>query len=1057
MSALLDLQAGEVLTFPFFTPTDAANWSFAIDLETPEDITTDQTIIGLTKSSASRVTKLYIKKGSLGILHSSNWTEEGMVQFKVAPSTRYQIRGVYQGTTIKLVVFKQIVAVAENRDLAARQGDYHIGVLGGADIRGVMPHQGIKVYSFEIFDDAESTISVRKYDPSASLNQPDLIDTTSGENATPVGFDLAEGRIVQFYDWGDVQVHNYGLTMPKNNYAEFEKPPFGAWAFRIKVFLPSVDGQVRLIANKGESADVRFYVRMNANGAINAHIESPTGSNTISTSLKMVAGYNDVIVYLDFKSEGRMMFNVNGDLESAVMTNADFESVYDQLGANFALNAVMFTGGFAGGDNIIAKFTELAIFEWDGIGDSLGPCWDVFNLNQPNYFKNTLLSEIGRRPMTSSWSIESRNLGGLYENEGKVEGFKFYKNAFANTGIDSIMTDYEITWVGIPDYFDDNDNVESRQILWHKENDGQIYLSRENMFKFFVKVNGEWKNIIIERPPKNVEIEIRVVVKPTVSRIFFDDVLVGEVNYETINATENFPLRINRHSGLYRDAQCGIWKGKSLSIKCYNNPALDREYDFSKIENTSLPDVLNGQNGTMVYSTDEYGFVRVQEREVFTEADYPLLNDFISSQVTNPNPVTYKNGKGVESLKDFKAFIDWVNLPDDFATLVTTGQEFIVATDPLGVNRLPVDFRHYDPEQALFKAWTRMHEYGNGKIWILYGKEGFTQPTFEEPFGERAVWDDEESVFHLSEPQNNEQYNFKNSANENHMTGYFFQDKDPKPLSPVGYGASFGSDRWTSGRIESFADAECFAFSAWVNVYNDTKDGRIMSVIEHSDRYAKGQDIALWSDIGNSKFGYAGACRYVNSSSDDLRLGEYSNDILLGQWQYLYFLIYRGGIEIWVDGEKQGEKLTTKDFDFDRWDRLQLGRLWSQGNGGQFPGYMATARLTRSSRNDKMPFEYANQKNPATFWKTGEPEDATGTDFARRVQLTGKPVVTDLSTVGGENETLIIEELDAGSETLNLLGSQSKIFRKSKLGGVDARNADGEILIDESEVGDVKG
>lgn len=1057
MAALLNLNAGEYLTFPVFTPTDAANWSFSIDFETPTDILSDQTIVGHTEVSANRVVKLYIRDGFIGVLHSTKWAVDGFIQFKARPNTRYKLRATFSGNQIRLYAFGEIVAQEGGRNLSLKQGMQHISTLMSSASQGSRLVRGdTKIYSFEIFDDADSTILVRSYDIAASIEHNEIIETVSNQNATPQSFTLSEGKFTEFYDWGDLQTQNYGLALPKYHYAEFEKPTIGAWAFRIKVYIPELGGQVRLISSKGESGDTRFYARMSGTGAINAHIESPTGYKTITTSLKMKVGYNEVIFFVDFRNGGYMRVGINDEFEGAVVTNANFEGIYNNLGDNFAINGAMFTGGFTGGDNIIAKFIELAIFRWDGASRFLGACWDVFDFNQPNYYENTLLSVIGKRLITSNWNLTGRRSGGPVEEGGRIVGYQMSRDHYVDTEITESMTDYEIDWVGVPEYFDSGDNGSEGiwQALWHKQEDGQIYLSRANEFRFYVKSQGVWRNITLALPPAGVRLNIKTIVTPTKSEIYFDGVLVGSVSYPKRTAVRSDRLRINRRSDNTREDQGGIWMGESLKITCHNNPSLSRDFDFSKMTESHLPDSLNGQHATL-HKDSHYGFVKVSEREIFTDVDYPKLSDFVTAQLTNPNPMVYKNGKGLESLKDFKAFIDWVNLPEEFHTAVTTGQEFIIATDPLGVNRLPVDLRHYDPVQSLFKAWTRMHEYGNGKIWILYGKEGFTQPAFEEPFGELAVWDDEESVFHLSQSPSNETHYYHNSAGNRKGSGRNFISSDKNILSPVGYGTKFGNDRYFIAGLTTFVDN--FMFTAWVNTYSASVDGRIMSVMEWDKRYNDGKDIALWTDKDNGGLGYAAAVRYTGSAGDDLRSGEYHSNVVLDEWQHVAVHIFVGGIALWVNGVEQFRKLTTKTFDFATWNNLQLAKLWTSDSNAHYPGSIATARVSKHARVESLSFEYANQSDPASFWQTGTPEDATGTDFARRVQLTGMTQKTQLPTIGQERDTLIIEDLDASAETLELIEGQSKIFRRAKIGGIDATSAEGEILIDESEVGDVKG
>lgn len=190
-----DGSVGAYVNVPSWTPQSADDWSFEVEIQTSNDITTDQLVIG-----REGYFKLYINSGKIGILHRSKWATSGFIQAPATANTFYLVRGEFDGTEIRLYFDNVLVASETGRNLAAEQGNNNTTSISGlAQYRRLK--NGARVYSAKLYDDATQTNLSRHYNPtlSAEAGGTLLIDEVGGEHGTLNGF--SSNPFVYYYDF----------------------------------------------------------------------------------------------------------------------------------------------------------------------------------------------------------------------------------------------------------------------------------------------------------------------------------------------------------------------------------------------------------------------------------------------------------------------------------------------------------------------------------------------------------------------------------------------------------------------------------------------------------------------------------------------------------------------------------------------------------------------------------------------------------------------------------------------------------------------------------------
>lgn len=206
------------VTTPDWKPTDVSNWSFEIDLVTPSTVAGDKTILGQEDSTASRAWKLFINNGNLGIIHVSNWSGGGFIVSPVAPSTRYLVRGEFDGSEIRLYFNDSLVASTSGRNLGVTSEKSHLSAFGRSLGSGASVIGDLAIYRAKFWDDATQTTLDLDYDPTISLDQGELVDAAGGNNGTPVNFPTNFNDALIFYNDGGGAV-DYTITLDSGNYS----------------------------------------------------------------------------------------------------------------------------------------------------------------------------------------------------------------------------------------------------------------------------------------------------------------------------------------------------------------------------------------------------------------------------------------------------------------------------------------------------------------------------------------------------------------------------------------------------------------------------------------------------------------------------------------------------------------------------------------------------------------------------------------------------------------------------------------------------------------------
>lgn len=192
------------VSFPSWIPTSSDNWSFEVDFETSSDITSDQFVLG-NEVETSRVWKLFIRSGQIGILHQSLWAGSGFIQAPVSANTRYKVRGEFDGSDIRLFFDGVQVDSVTGRNLLITDGVTHLSVAGvrAANTTGNKLSAGTKLYSAKFYNDAAQGTLARSYTKETLVgsNDTEYTEQANSQHGTLVNFPTDDSQWI-FYDDG---------------------------------------------------------------------------------------------------------------------------------------------------------------------------------------------------------------------------------------------------------------------------------------------------------------------------------------------------------------------------------------------------------------------------------------------------------------------------------------------------------------------------------------------------------------------------------------------------------------------------------------------------------------------------------------------------------------------------------------------------------------------------------------------------------------------------------------------------------------------------------------
>lgn len=189
---------------PVWVPVSESNWSFEVDIKTPSTVSGDKTVIGQENSTASRCWKLFINNGNIGIIHNSNWSGRGFVVAPVSESTRYLVRGEFDGDEIRLYLNDVLSASASGRNLSTAAGRSHLSYIGRSGSSGSSVITDLALYRARFWDDSSQSSLSLDYTKQALNGSNDTVftDIESGNDGTLVNFTTDNSQWVFFDDGG---------------------------------------------------------------------------------------------------------------------------------------------------------------------------------------------------------------------------------------------------------------------------------------------------------------------------------------------------------------------------------------------------------------------------------------------------------------------------------------------------------------------------------------------------------------------------------------------------------------------------------------------------------------------------------------------------------------------------------------------------------------------------------------------------------------------------------------------------------------------------------------
>ena len=280
---------------PDWYPSSPDNWSFEVDIRTPSTVSGDKTVIGQENSTTARCWKLFINNGNIGIIHNSNWSGGGFVVTPVSASTRYLVRGEFDGDEIRLYLDNVLAASASGRNLSVVAAKSHLSFIGRSGSSGASVITDLALYRARFWDDSTQSLLAIDYNKQALSGSNDIIlpDAVSGNDGTLINFPTDNSQWVFFDDGGGSSVALDGAaTLPSlavagNASATLPQPQLSA---SINLTQLSATGSASVtLPNPKLSASVLFG-QLTASGVASATLPNPQLSGAITFNAATVTG-----------------------------------------------------------------------------------------------------------------------------------------------------------------------------------------------------------------------------------------------------------------------------------------------------------------------------------------------------------------------------------------------------------------------------------------------------------------------------------------------------------------------------------------------------------------------------------------------------------------------------------------------------------------------------------------------------------------------------------------------------------------------------------------------
>ncbi len=323
----------------------------------------------------------------------------------------------------------------------------------------------------------------------------------------------------------------------------------------------------------------------------------------------------------------------------------------------------------------------------------------------------------------------------------------------------------------------------------------------------------------------------------------------------------------------------------------------------------------------------------------------------------------------------FEAVITKDNLPTSaldggLLSCLNGGGDWALATDIKGINQLPLEIvtcvTNAVPANTEFESYTRFPTYASGSrsAYAFWNRAGQSQPIPSAAFGSEAVWQDNESAWHLDDLTDS-------AGNATSLT-------------------TVGSPTTVDGVVgdgKRFASNPDYLYTSTVGVVeNDSFNISFWYKRQTGDELSNGTAIGIADN--SSPFGNYGIELSKDDATDTLILSAFSRDIDNNADEIMRLSGVLEGDSVFISlnqsstgtsgfgihaGSVQSGTSTRRLFGTTP-DRLSFNRLMdSSPNAGSLM-VLDEIRLTSAGNtksSDRAELEYDNQSNPATFWTAG--------------------------------------------------------------------------------------